>query len=382
MTDVVILGGGPAGLTLACYLAGAGIDHVLLERGHHPRTRVGETLLPSALRVFAEIGFLEVAQNAGFPPSPGIVYHTEGEDPIEVRYHEFPSEHPDLGTSMHADRARLDMLLMKHAQGMGCRIVQGASVRSVRVDDGGRAVGVVVDIGGKTVEWDARLVIDATGHQTLVGRQLGLRSRDPDLDQIAFHTWFEGVDRGPINHRDHVHVSFLPVHRGWAWRSPVADDLTSIGLVVDRAGFQAQGLTPEEFFEACVKDSPDLAAAMAKARPARVLGAETAVNYALERIHGDGWLAVGDAARFVDPVFSAGVGMAVDSARLAAKAVMKALEADDTSAASFASYQADMFGAAAVWRRFTRLYYRLMPAFTVFLRSPQYRGDLLRLLQG
>lgn len=382
MARVVVLGAGPAGLTLGCYLARAGIDHVILERGHHPRARVGESLLPSALRIFDEIGFLDVVREAGFRRAPGVVYHTMDDLPVTVGYDEFPGDEPRLDHSFHADRARLDMLLMKHAESLGCRIVQGVSARRARVDGTGRVCGAEVTFGSKTVDLDADLVVDATGHRTLLGRQFDLRVRDPDLDQIAFHTWFTDVDLTPAATADHVHVHFLPVHRGWAWQSPLSGGYTSVGLVTDRESFQQWDLGPDEFFRACVEESPGLRRSMAPARAARPLRAETSVNYGLERICGDGWLAVGDAARFVDPVFSSGVGLAVDSARTAATTIVRAFQDGGPTAGALRPYQDELFAQGAVWRRFVRLYYRLMPAFTVFVRSPRHRPGILGLLQG
>ena len=383
MPDVVIMGGGPAGLTLGCYLAQAGIEHVILERGHHPRPRVGETLLPSALRVFDEIGFLPVLEEAGFPRSAGVAYHTaERESPIVIGYGEFPGEGPSVTHSRHADRARLDMLLMKHAESEGCRIVQGSAVRSVRLDERGFVRGVVASVATETLEIDARLVVDATGHHTLIGRQLGLRTRDPELDQIGLHGWFEGVDRGTASVNEHVQVHFLPVHRGWAWVSPISPSITSVGLVTDRSSFHRWESGLEAYFDACVASSSSLARALAEARPLRGLRAEPSMNYSLSQVAGDGWLAIGDAARFVDPVFSSGVSVAVESARLASRTIRAALEADDVGAQTLMPYQDETFEVASVWRDFVQLYYRLMPAFTVFVESPRHRPGILRLLQG
>jgi FADH2 O2-dependent halogenase len=381
--DVVVMGGGPAGLTLGCYLARVGIEHVILERGHHPRPRVGESLLPSALRVFDDIGFLTVLEEAGFPRSPGVAYHTaERESPIVIGYGEFPGDGPTVTHSHHADRARLDMLLMKHAESEGCRIVQGTAVRSVRLDAQGVARGVIATVGTETLEIDARIVVDATGHQTLIGRQLGLRSRDPDLDQIGLHGWFEGVDRGPASVAEHVQVHFLPVHRGWAWVSPISPTITSVGLVTDRASFQHWDSGLETYFDACAGTSPSLARALAGARAVRGIRAEPSMNYSLSRVAGDGWLAIGDAARFVDPVFSSGVGVAVDSARLASRTIRAALDANDVGAQALTPYQDETFTIASVWRDFVQLYYRLMPAFTLFVESPRHRPGILRFLQG
>lgn len=382
MTDVVIMGGGPAGLTLACSLAQAGIDHVVLERGHHPRPRVGESLVPSALRVFDDIGFLPMLDEAGFPRSPGVAYHPlDDGDPVVVGYDEFGDD-TSRGFSYHADRARLDMLLMKHAESEGCRIVQGAAVRDVLVDASGTVTGVRADVGTESVEVEAQIVVDATGHQTLIGRQLGLRTRDPDLDQIGLHGWFEGVERGPESLSARAQIFFLPVHRGWAWLSPINDAITSVGLVTDRSSFQQWDTGIDQYFHACIGASPAFAATMNGARPLKALRAEPSMNYGLDRICGDGWLAVGDAARFVDPVFSSGVGVAVSSARLASEVIAGALARGRSDREALRPYEDHTFAMSAIWRDFVRLYYRVMPGFTALLRSPRYRKGLLRILQG
>ncbi len=387
MTDVVIMGGGPAGLTLACSLAQAGIRHVVLERGHHPRPRVGESLLPSALRVFDEIGFLPMLDEAGFPRSPGVAYHPlDDDEPVVVDYDEFGGD-PGVqgaprGYSYHADRARLDMLLMKYAESEGARIVQGAAVREVEFDGDGAATGVRADVGTESITIPARIVVDATGHQTLLGRQLGLRTRDPELDQIGLHAWFEGVYRGGRPLSERAQIFFLPIHRGWAWLSPINEHITSVGLVTNRSSFQAWDAGIDRYFRACVGSGSALARALEGARPLKDLRAEPSMNYGLEQICGDGWLAVGDAARFVDPVFSSGVGVAVASARRATEVIQAALAGGRTDAAALRPYQDQTFEIAAVWRDFVRLYYRVMPGFTVLLRSPRYRTSLLRILQG
>ncbi len=382
MTDVVIVGAGPGGLALGCYLANAGIDHLILERGHHPRAHVGESLLPSALGVFEEIGFLEVLEEAGFPRSPGVVYHTLDQQlPIAVEYAEFGGVRP---YSFHADRARLDMLLMKHAEGLGSRIVQGAAVRRVEVDGSGAVCGITADIGTHSVQFPARVVVDATGRQTLLGRQLGLRTRDARLDQIAFHAWFDGVDRGAPQVAHSANIYFLPIHRGWAWHAPIDDRLTSVGLVTDRTAFRNGGMSIQDYFQACVDETPALDRALRRAHPVRPLSAVTSVNYALDRVCGDGWMAIGDAARFLDPVFSSGVGVAVESARLAARQIEVALSQTQNSVtqAMLQPYEDRVLSSAAIWRDFIDLYYRLMPAFTVFVRSAEHRPAILRLLQG
>jgi FADH2 O2-dependent halogenase len=274
------------------------------------------------------------------------------------------------------------MLLMKHAESEGCRIVQGSAVRSVRIDERGVARGVVASVATETIEIDARLVVDATGHNTLLGRQLGLRTRDPDLDQIGLHGWFEGVDRGPDSVAEHVQVHFLPVHRSWAWVSPISPTITSVGLVTDRSSFQQWDMGLEDYFDATVGSSPALARALEGARPVRGLRAEPSMNYSLSQVAGDGWLAIGDAARFVDPVFSSGVSVAVESARLASRTIRAALDADDVGADALKPYQDEVFAVGSVWRDFVQMYYRLMPAFTVFVESRRHRPGILRLLQG
>ena len=141
MVDVVILGAGPAGLALGCYLAQEGVDCLIVERGHHPRPHVGESLMPSAVRILKEIGFHHLAETAGFPHSGGVVYHPRVGFDVALAYKDFPQEGLDQDYTYQVDRARFDMLLMKHAESMGCRILQGVNVDEVLFGDDHGAAG-------------------------------------------------------------------------------------------------------------------------------------------------------------------------------------------------------------------------------------------------
>jgi flavin-dependent dehydrogenase len=382
MSDVVILGAGPAGLTLGCYLAEAGIPCVILEKAHHPRPHVGESLMPSTVRIFREIGFLPIMEAAEFPRSGGIVYHPRRRQSTQIAYAEFPQEGVDQAYTYHVDRSKFDMLLLKHAESRGCHIVQGATARDVVFDEDDFVTGVRVGVAGQEMLVPARVVVDAAGRGTKVGRQLGLRRDHPVLDQFALHAWFFDMDRGKRATADYTHVYFLPELRGWAWQAPINSEITSIGLVADRTVYHESGLSVEDFFVEGLGKNAALAKATRASKRINELKGEVNYSYQLEQVCGNGWLAIGDAARFIDPIFSSGVSAAMHTARFAAEQIQTAVESGDFGRATFLAYEDKMLADAAIWDDFIRLFYRLLPSFTNVVESPRHRLAVLRLIQG
>lgn len=382
MHDVAIIGAGPAGLTLGCYLAQAGLTPLILEKLHHPRPHVGESLMPATVRILRDIGFDGIMEDAGFPRSGGVVYHPQTGFDVSLDYGDFPQEGIEQAYTWHVDRARFDMLLMKHAEASGCRIVEGVGVEQVTFDDDGRATGVRASVAGQTLEMPARVVVDAAGRATRIGRQLGLRRDHSVLDQFALHTWCSGVRRGRTRTESYTHVYFLPDIHGWAWQAPINEEITSIGIVASRRRYQATGLDIEDFFHESLRGNPKLARATRSSAVIGSLRGDVNYSYALERVCGDGWLAVGDAARFVDPVFSSGVSVAMHSARDAAEAIQQALDRGDTGRNAFLAYEDGVLTSAAILDDFIRLFYRLLPAFVHLLESREHRGAVMRMIQG
>ncbi|WP_275549654.1 NAD(P)/FAD-dependent oxidoreductase [Streptomyces sp. SUK 48] len=398
--DVGVIGGGPAGSTMASYLAAAGLRVAVFEGQVFPREHVGESLVPAVMPVLREIGVLDKIDAAGFPRKYGAAWtaadhragvptgfqaNSHGWGVAEIAYQERAQRGVDREYTFHVDRGKFDQILLEHAEEQGAKIFQGVRVNRVDFSDPSRPR-LLAKIGGRQVAVPVRMVVDASGRQTLVGSQLKVKVPDPVFDQYAVHTWFEGLDRASVARRpqdaDYIHVHFLPQENTWVWQIPITDTITSVGVVTQKTRFKAAKDDLESFFWDSVATRPELLGALKNATRLRPFKTEGDYSYGMWKIAGDALVLIGDAARFVDPIFSSGVSVAMNSARLAAKDIIAAAAADDFSAGRFDTYVSTLRQGVSIWYDFISMYYRLNVLFTAFIDDPRYRIDIIRMLQG
>lgn len=397
--DVAIVGGGPAGSSMAAYLARAGVRCVVLEKELFPRPHVGESLVPSSTRVFKDLDFLPVMEEARFPHKFGAVWTAHGgsrmydhdweglapDCNIDIRFDERDQAGVDQNYTYHVDRGLFDNLLLQHAHGSGAAVYEGVNVTSVDTSGPGPAT-VGFRLGDREVRLSAQIVVDASGRRTLAGNQNKWRIRDRVFDQYALHTWFEGYDRRTLTKKDsledYIFVHFLPITNSWIWQIPISDTVTSIGVVTQKKHFAGSKEDRQEFFWECIGSRPELAEALQAARQMRPLKDEGDYSYAMTQITDDRLVLIGDAARFVDPIFSTGVSIALNCSRFAHRDILGALETGDFSRAAFQTYESTIQRGTRNWYNFISVYYRLNVLFTAFIGHPKYRLDVLELLQG
>ena len=234
----------------------------------------------------------------------------------------------------------------------------------------------------KQIGMKVRLVVDASGRRTFLGNKLNLKVNDPVFDQYAIHTWFEGYDRGTSDKRDYVFIHFLPITNSWIWQIPITNSITSIGIVTQKRHFAETRARREEFFWDCVRTRPEVLENLRQAEQLRPFSAEGDYSYAMKQICGNGFILIGDAARFVDPIFSSGVSVALNSARFASHDIIATLNRGVFTRKSFKRYDTLIRRGGNNWYAFISLYYRLNILFTAFINDPEYRLDILKLLQG
>lgn len=397
--DVGIIGGGPAGASMAAYLAKAGVNCVVFEGAMFPRPHVGESLVPSSTRVFRELGFLETMEDSGFPRKYGAAWTSVGSKAIhQVGFEGLPiSEHADFAFqerrqegveqdyTWHVDRAKFDQLLLAHAHSLGAAVYEGVTVQGVDFSDPAMAA-IKYTIGRTEVRTKVRLVVDATGRRTLLAQQLKWKVKDPVFDQYALHTWFEDFDRKAVAYReemrDYIFIHFLPISNTWVWQIPISETITSVGVVTQKKNFARSRESREEFFWACLGSRPDLLAAARAATQLRPLKDEGDYSYASSQLAGDRVVLVGDSGRFVDPIFSTGVSIALNCSRFAHRDILKALETGSFQREDFEEFETTIRRGTRNWYRFISVYYRLNVLFTSFVIDPRYRLQVLKLLQG
>src|SRR5215831_14445388 len=362
--DVLVVGGGPAGSTVATLLAQHGLHVAVFEREHFPRFHIGESLLPANVPLFERLGCHTALRQAGFLIKPGASFYDEHEERGALTFAFQPTSFQPA-FAYNVVRASFDDLLLQHAANSGATVYRQHTVRQPRVE----ADKVVVQVHtphGAQYEVEAQLLVDASGRSALLGSTLGQREALPDLGKVAIFAHFQGARRHPTVSEGNIRIHI--VRDGWIWWIPFADGTDSIGCVVHARVVKERDGAMDRLFEEVLATSPCVTQGLAEAQ--RITPVHTAANFSYRIIPtvGDRYLAVGDAAGFVDPIFSAGVFIAMRSAELAAEAILQAFRRQDFSARHWRSYAARLHRGVAPFLAMIRRFYE--PAFLDLFFSP------------
>ncbi|HET7875772.1 MAG TPA: tryptophan 7-halogenase [Methylomirabilota bacterium] len=368
--DVLVVGGGPAGSTMATVLARGGLSVAVVERERFPRFHVGESLLPANLPVLERLGVLDRIRAHGFIDKYGASFHDQ-ETGLEYTFY-FREGKPWPPQTFEVPRAEFDTLLLEHAAAQPrVTILQPATVEAVAFDADG--VTARVSQGGATREVRVRFLVDASGRDTFLASRLGRREPMPGLGKVALFAHFRGARRWSGKEEGNIRIFIF--EDGWFWYIPFAGDVTSVGCVLHARTVRGRERSLDELFEAMIARCGRVKDVLATAERITVVHSAANFSYRTDPVVGDRFVCVGDTVAFVDPIFSSGVFIAMQSAELAAGEILKAFHDGRFEAARFKGYERRFRRGVSPFFKFIRHYYE--PSFLqVFLRPRETLGML------
>ena len=377
---MIVIGGGPSGSAAATRLVQRGHRVVLLEKERFPRFHIGESLLPCSMPLIEQLGAMPRLKAANFLPKYAAEFVT-ADGSLRRRYSFRDGLVPGAPSAFEVDRSEFDKLLLDNATEQGVDVRQGAQV--IRFDlDSKLGVSVVARLeDGTEATFRAAILVDASGQSSLLAGRLGLREMDQDLKNFAVFSHFEGAGRATGEEEGDISVVLVP--GGWWWVIPLRNDRTSVGLVGPSCNLRGQK-PDESYFNAQIASTPFLRERLSGATRVAPVRSVSDYSYVSRRLSGDRFVLVGDAAAFIDPVFSTGVYLGMVGAFRAAEAVDGALRAGKFDRSQFLAYERETQKNVATYRRFVKGFYT--PEFVDVLMSPvdwlSLRAAITSLLAG
>jgi flavin-dependent dehydrogenase len=352
--DVVIIGGGPAGSIAATSLALAGRTVAVFERERFPRFHIGESLLPFSMDAFGRLGLLPKLDAAGFIRKYGAEI-TSGCGSGEIRFYFKDGFRSKTPTAFQVERSKFDKILLDHARECGAHVREETAVEDI-VLASSRPRLTLKESSGRVEEVEAEYLLDCSGRHSVVGTRLGLKCEYAGLQKFAVYAHYEGA-RQPAG----IDGTLTRMVRGkdhWFWIIPLSREKISVGVVMDTSRFRSFGRSPVEVLEAFLNEQPIMRERLTGARRVSKVYASGDYSYRNSTLFGERWLMAGDAAGFIDPIFSSGVFLAILSGEKAAEAIDKALASPQHAPKLFARYERHLAKVMRLYLRFVYSWYR------------------------
>ncbi len=336
--DVLVVGGGPAGSTIAALLAERGDDVVLLEKDKHPRFHIGESLLPFNLPMFERLGVKEEMERIGMPKHGAEFVSIFDEKTSAFEF----ANGWDKGFpyAYQVRRSEFDHILLKNAAAKGAKVSEGVRVTEVDFPPQGGAVASGCDADGRVRRWRAKFLVDASGRDTLLASRFNIKHRNPKNNSAAIYGHFTGAQRSSGKAEGNIILFWFDY--GWFWFIPLADGTTSVGAVCQPAYVKSRKTDLPEFFMATIALCAPLAKRLQNAQLVSPVTGTGNYSYRSKRMMGKSYIMVGDAYAFIDPMFSTGVYVAMSSAFLGADVVSACLHEPKKAARAFKTFDAQV----------------------------------------
>lgn len=386
--DVVVIGGGPAGSTVATLVADAGHKVLLVERGHFPRFHIGESLMPETYWTFKRLGMLPKMKASHFVKKYSVQFtNASGKDSAPFFFDEMNPH--ECSQTWQVVRSEFDTMMLQNAAEHGVEVWQDANVHDVifepaENDSLPRATGVIVSRKGESsIRIDAKVIVDATGTSALLSKKLGIRHPDPKLRKASLFAHYKGAKRDPGKNEGATLVLSTADHDGWFWYIPLPDDVVSIGVVGDLDRLITSRDNPEKTLEEEIANCRGLDGRMTDALRISPVHVLSDFSWRASRCAGDGWVLVGDAFGFLDPIYSSGVFLALKSGELAADAINEAFAKQDFSGAQLGKWGQGLSDGMQLMRKLVYAFYTKGFSFGQFMRKhPELKRNLVELLIG
>lgn len=381
-TDAVVIGGGPAGSTVSTLIAQRGYKVQLFEREMFPRFHIGESLIPETYWVLKRLNMLDKMKSSPFIKKYSVQFVSESGRISEPFYFVDHKPH-DCSRTWQVLRSEFDQLMLNNAREHGVDVHEGVRVLEVLFDSANRATGVRIQgPNGESRDVGARVVVDASGQSAMLSNRFKTRVVDPKLKKAALWTYFEGAYRDTGRDEGATMVLQTKGKKGWFWYIPLHNNIVSVGVVAEFDYlFKGRG-EHEQIYQEELDRCPAVKQRVAQGKRVAEFRATKDYSYRSTVASGEGWVLVGDAFGFLDPLYSSGVLLALKSGELAADAIVEGFEKNDLSAKQLGHWAPGFTRGMERMRRLVCEYYDGFSFGKFVRRYPQYKGHLTDLLIG